>query len=85
LVDVLRAKPLFDTSQITVPTLVIRGVHDAFATREDNQLLTEELGSEVKQFVEIPDASHFLSYEKGNAQYFKAVKDFLEAKVEKKQ
>jgi pimeloyl-ACP methyl ester carboxylesterase len=83
LVDVLRAKPLFDASQVTVPTLVLRGVHDAFATREDNQLLTEELGSEVKQFVEIPDASHFLSYEKGNAQYFKAVKDFLEAKVEK--
>jgi pimeloyl-ACP methyl ester carboxylesterase len=70
LVDMLRAKVQFDASQITVPTLVIRGVHDTFATQRDSQLLVEELGSEVKQYVEIPDASHLLPYEKGNAQYF---------------
>lgn len=37
-----------------------------------------------KKYVEIPDASHLLSYEKGNTQYFKVVKDFLEAKIKAK-
>jgi alpha-beta hydrolase superfamily lysophospholipase len=67
-----------------VPTLVIRGALDTFGTSQDCQLLTDELGSEVKQFVEIPAASHLVSFEKANLQFFKAVKDFLEAKVEKK-
>jgi pimeloyl-ACP methyl ester carboxylesterase len=83
-VDLLRATPQFDASKITVPTLVIRGAHDTFATREDSQLLTSELGSAVKQYVEIPNASHFVQYEKANGQFFKAVTDFLDAKVEKK-
>jgi pimeloyl-ACP methyl ester carboxylesterase len=36
LVDLLLAKPHFDATRITVPTLVIRGDADTFATREDN-------------------------------------------------
>jgi pimeloyl-ACP methyl ester carboxylesterase len=80
-VDLFRASPQFDASKITVPTLVIRGALDTFGTREDCQLLTDELGSEVKQFVEIPNASHMIPYEKANVQFFKAVKEFLEAKV----
>jgi alpha-beta hydrolase superfamily lysophospholipase len=83
-VDLLRATPQFDASKITVPTLVIRGAHDTFATREDNQALTEALGSTVKQYVEIPNASHMIPYEKANMQFYKAVTDFLDAKVEKK-
>jgi alpha-beta hydrolase superfamily lysophospholipase len=67
-----------------VPTLVIRGALDTFGTSQDCQSLTNELGSEVKQFVEIPNASHFIPYEKANVQFFKAIKDFLEAKGEKK-
>jgi alpha-beta hydrolase superfamily lysophospholipase len=84
-VDQFRANPQFDAAKITVPTLVIRGALDTFGTREDSQLLTAELGSEVKQYVDIPNASHFMHYEKANVQFFKAIKDFLEAKVEKKQ
>jgi pimeloyl-ACP methyl ester carboxylesterase len=80
LVDMLRAEAQFDASQITVPTLVIRGVHDTFATKKDSRLLVDELGSEIKLYVEIRDASHFLQYEKGNVQYFEALKAFLEAK-----
>jgi pimeloyl-ACP methyl ester carboxylesterase len=85
LVDLLRANPQFDATKITVPTLVIRGALDTFATREDSQLLTKDIGSEVKQYIEIPDAGHLMQYEKVNVQFFKAVKDFLEAKPEKKQ
>lgn len=84
LVDLFRANPQFDAAKITVPTLVIRGALDTWSTREDSQLLTSELGSAVKQYVDIPNASHFVQYEKANGQFFKAVKDFLEAKVEKK-
>src|SRR6266581_8425297 len=51
-VDQFRANPQFDAAKITVPTLVIRGALDTIATREDSQLLTAELGSEVKQYVE---------------------------------
>jgi pimeloyl-ACP methyl ester carboxylesterase len=83
LVDMLRAKPQYDASKITVPTLVIRGAFDTFATQEDSKLLTKELGSQVKQYVEIPNASHNIPYENTNVQFFKAVKDFLEAKVKK--
>jgi pimeloyl-ACP methyl ester carboxylesterase len=85
LVDLLRANPQFDATKITVPTLVIRGALDTFATREDNQLLTREIRSDIKQYVEIPNAGHMIQYEKVNVQFFKAVKDFLEAKLEKKQ
>lgn len=83
-VDLFRATPQFDASKITVPTLVIRGAHDTFATREDNQVLTKELGSMVKQYVEIPNASHMIQIEKTNTQFYQAVLDFLDAKAEKK-
>lgn len=80
LVDLLKANPQFDASKITVPTLVIRGEFDTFATKEDNEQLVKELGSEIKQYVEIPNSSHFITWEKANVQFFKAVKDFLETK-----
>jgi pimeloyl-ACP methyl ester carboxylesterase len=83
-VDLYRATQQFDASKITVPTLVIRGAHDTFATEQDNKLLVDQLGSKVKQYVEIPDASHWIMYEKANRQFYKAVTDFLDAKVEKK-
>jgi pimeloyl-ACP methyl ester carboxylesterase len=81
LVDLLRANPQFDASKITVPTLVIRGALDTFATQEDNRVLMDELGSAVKEYMEIPDASHMIPYEMANVAFFEAVKKFLEAKV----
>lgn len=81
-VDLLRANPQFDAAKITVPTLVIRGALDTWSTQQDSRLLIAELGSEIKSYVEIPDASHFLQYERGSLQFFKAVKDFLESKVD---
>ena len=84
IVDVLRAKVQFEASKITVPTLVIRGAMDTWSTQADSQLLTTELGGEVKQYVEIPNSSHLIQFQKANIQLFKAVKDFLEAKIEPK-
>jgi hypothetical protein len=61
-VDLLRATRQFGASKITVPTLAIRGAFDTRSTQADSQLLEKELGSEVKQYVEIPNASHMIQY-----------------------
>jgi pimeloyl-ACP methyl ester carboxylesterase len=79
-VDLLRADTQFDASKITVPTMVIRGEYDTFATRDDNKLLVEELGGKVKQYVEIAGAAHQIPWEKTNLLFFKTVLDFIEAK-----
>jgi len=79
-VDPTLSKPFFDASKIRVPTLVIRGDADTWATRENNRRLLDALGSEVKAYVEIPNAGHFLHFEKTNKQFYRAVEDFLEAK-----
>ena len=83
-VDLLRAKKQFEASKIKVPTLVVRGAMDTWSTQADSQLLTTDLGSEVKQYVEIPNSSHFIQYQKANTQFLKVIKDFLEAKIEAK-
>jgi pimeloyl-ACP methyl ester carboxylesterase len=82
LVDIYLAEIQFDASKITVPTLVIRGANDIVGSPEDNKQLLKRLGSKVKKFVEIPEGSHYIFYEKANAEFFNAVKDFLEAKAE---
>ena len=62
-----------------MPTLVIRGDADTYAEREDNQQLIDALGSTVKEYVEIPNAGHFLQFENVNMQFYDAVQKFLEA------
>jgi pimeloyl-ACP methyl ester carboxylesterase len=79
-VDPALSKPFFDAAKIGVPTLVIRGDADTWATRESNQRLLDTLGSKVKAYVEIPNAGHFLHFEKTNKEFYRAVEDFLEAK-----
>ena len=78
-VDLYLTKPFFDATRITVPTLVIRGDSDTDATREDNQLLMNALGSAVKEYVEVQNGGHFLQFEKANIQLYQAVQSFLEA------
>jgi alpha-beta hydrolase superfamily lysophospholipase len=53
-------EPNFDAGNIKMPTLVIRGDSDTLATREDNQQLLEDLGSAVKQCLEVEQASHLI-------------------------
>jgi pimeloyl-ACP methyl ester carboxylesterase len=73
------AAPHFDAAKITMPTLVIRGDADTYATREDSQKLVNALGSTVKEYVEVPGAGHFLHLENVNIQFYDAVQKFLEA------
>jgi alpha-beta hydrolase superfamily lysophospholipase len=37
------------------------------------------LGSTVKEYVEIPDAGHFLHFENVNMEFYEAIQSFLEA------
>jgi pimeloyl-ACP methyl ester carboxylesterase len=78
--DLDLSKPHFQAARITMPTLVIRGDGDTYATRENNQRMVAALGSTVKEFVEIPNAGHFLQFEKANAQFYQALLSFLERK-----
>ena len=79
-VDWNLSKPFFDASKIRVPTLVIRGDADTWATAETNQRLLDALGSDVKAYVVIPNAGHYLQFEKTHKQFYRAMEDFLEAK-----
>lgn len=79
-VDWNLSKPFFDASRIRVPTLVIRGDADTWATHESNQRLMDALGSQVKAYVVIPNAGHYLQFERTNKQLYSAVEDFLENK-----
>ena len=78
-IDEALAAPHLDAAKITMPTLVIRGDADTNATREDNQQLTDALGSTVKEYVEIPGGGHFLHFENVSMQFYAAVQQFLEA------
>jgi pimeloyl-ACP methyl ester carboxylesterase len=78
-VDEALAAPHFDAAKITMPTLVIRGDADTYAEREDSRQLIDALGSPVKEYVEIPNAGHFLQFENVNLQFYNAVQKFLEA------
>ena len=69
----------FDAARVTVPILVIRGDSDTDATREDNQLLMNALGSGVKEYVVVSNGGHFLQFEKANVQLYQAARSFLEA------
>jgi pimeloyl-ACP methyl ester carboxylesterase len=71
-------EPHFDAGSIKVPTLVIRGESDTLSTREDNQQLLEDLGSTVKQYVEVEQAGHMIQFEKNNAALYQAIAEFLE-------
>jgi len=71
-------EPHFDAGSIKVPTLVIRGDSDKLASREDNQRLVADLGSEVKQYVEIEQAGHMVQFEKNNVTLYQSIADFLE-------
>jgi pimeloyl-ACP methyl ester carboxylesterase len=79
-VDSALSTPHFDAVKITVPTLVIRGDADTSATHEDNQRLLNTLGGTMKEFVEIPNAGHFLQFERMNMRFYEAVQKFLDAK-----
>jgi pimeloyl-ACP methyl ester carboxylesterase len=71
-------RPVYDASQIKVPTLVIRGDADRESTQSDALGVFEKLGSEEKLYVTIGGATHFVCLEKKAPELIEQVQAFLE-------
>jgi pimeloyl-ACP methyl ester carboxylesterase len=76
--EMRHARPVYDASQIKVPTLVIRGDADLESTQSDALGVFEKLGSEEKLYVTIGGATHFVCLEKKAPELIEQVQAFLE-------
>lgn len=70
---------IWNASSIYVPTLVIAGEFDTWSYPEDRATLMRDLtNAPVKKEVVIPDATHFVLFEKNRDRFFSEIEDFLE-------
>ena len=71
-------RPLWSASSIYAPTLVIAGAYDTWSFPEDREGLMRDLvHAPAKRSVLIPDATHFVLFEKKRMQFFEEVLKFL--------
>jgi pimeloyl-ACP methyl ester carboxylesterase len=71
-------RPLWSASNIYAPTLVIAGNFDTWSFPEDREGLMRDLvHASAKQSVLIPDATHFVLFEKQRQPFFEAIYKFL--------
>jgi len=71
-------RPLWNASNIYVPTLVIAGQYDTWSYPEDREGLMRDLvHAPVKKSVLIPDATHFVLFEKQRNLFFGEISKFL--------
>lgn len=71
-------RPLWNAANIYAPTLVIGGNYDTWSFQEDRAGLIRELvHAPVKRNVVIPDATHFVLFEKNRFAFFDEVLKFL--------
>lgn len=74
---------MWNASSIFVPTLVIAGQYDTWSYPEDREGLMRDLtNTPFKKSVLIPDATHFVLFEKNREPFFRAVEDFLKTPVD---
>lgn len=78
LFEVFSGRPLVDASALRMPTLLVRGEHDATSTDEDMRLLFTRLGSDDKQCVTVGDAGHFLCAERRAPVFLRALTGFAD-------
>jgi len=71
-------RPLWNAANIYAPTLVIAGAYDTWSYPEDREGLMRDLvHAPAKRSVLIPDATHFVLFEKNRFQFFEEVLKFL--------
>jgi pimeloyl-ACP methyl ester carboxylesterase len=80
--EIFNSRPVYDASQITVPTLVIRGDDDPTSTDADSRGLYDALASETKRYVVVGDGTHFVNLEKNAPQLYAETLLFLEGAEE---
>jgi pimeloyl-ACP methyl ester carboxylesterase len=71
-------RPLWNAANIYAPTLVIAGQFDTWSFPEDREGLMRELvHAPVKKSVLIPNATHFVLFEKPRQQFFEEILAFI--------
>ena len=71
-------RPLWHAANIYVPTLVIAGAFDTWSFPEDREGLMRDLvHAPVKKSVLIPNATHFVLFEKPRFEFFDEIAKFL--------
>jgi pimeloyl-ACP methyl ester carboxylesterase len=71
-------RPLWHAANIYVPTLVIAGAFDTWSFPEDREGLMRDLvHAPVKRSALIPDATHFVLFEKNRFRFFEEVLAFI--------
>ena len=71
-------RPLWHAANIYVPTLVIAGAFDTWSFPEDREGLMRDLvHAPVKKSVLIPNATHFVLFEKPRDQFFGEILKFI--------
>jgi pimeloyl-ACP methyl ester carboxylesterase len=69
---------IWNASSIYVPTLLIAGEYDTWSYPEDREVLMRDLtNAPAKKSVLIPNATHFVLFEKQRQQFFNEVLKFL--------
>ncbi len=72
---------MWHASSIYVPTLVIAGEYDTWSYPEDREGLMRDLtNAPAKKLVMIPNATHFVLFEKQRFEFFNQVLTFLEGR-----
>jgi pimeloyl-ACP methyl ester carboxylesterase len=71
-------RPLWNAANIYAPTLVIAGAYDTWSFPEDREGLMRDLvHAPTRKHVLIPDATHFVLFEKPRFQFFEEIVRFL--------
>jgi pimeloyl-ACP methyl ester carboxylesterase len=71
-------RPLWHAANIYAPTLLIAGQFDTWSFPEDREGLMRDLvHAPAKKSVLIPDATHFVLFEKNRMQFFEEILKFL--------
>ncbi len=71
-------RPLWHAANIYAPTLVIAGAYDTWSFPDDRDGLMRDLvHAPAKRSVLIPDATHFVLFEKNRMQFFEEILKFL--------
>src|SRR5215813_1308553 len=71
-------RPLWHAANIYAPTLVIAGQYDTWSFPEDRSGLMRDLvHASAKKSVLIPDATHFVLFEKNRMMFFEEILQFL--------
>lgn len=81
LFEIYSGKPLYDCSNITIPTLLVRGAADPVSTHGDAARLFEQLNSSIKHYTIVGEGAHFMIGEKSFLQVHQIINSFLSAEL----